>query len=131
MRAAPVLRRVRSHTPPFRVGPWDPGDGDPGRPHAVSGAAVATILRVRRGGRGVLAQLEDGRFAVSDPRVAAAGGSSHLFRYCRSRIARATTEEEQAWWQEVAGAISQNSVRGARATRRRFSVAESLPRLRA
>jgi cell volume regulation protein A len=102
---------IRSHPAPFSVGPWDPADGDAGNPRRVAGVAVAALLRVRRGSRGVLAQLEDGRFAVTDPRIAAVGGSNQLFRYCRNRIRRAESEEEQAWWQEVAGAISQRALR--------------------
>jgi hypothetical protein len=102
---------IRSHATPFSVRPWDPAEGDPGSPAQVSGVPVAVTLRVRRGSRGVLAQLEDGRFVVTDERVAAVGGWRQLFRYCRTRIRRADSEEERAWWQEVAGAISQRTLR--------------------
>jgi len=107
---APATGPIRSHPAPFRVGPWDPADGDPGNPRSVAGVPVVALLRVRHSTPGVLAQLEDRRFAATDPRIAAVGDSRHLFDYCRSRIQRAATEEEQAWWQEVAGAISQRSV---------------------
>jgi hypothetical protein len=55
-------------------------------------------------------QLEDGRFAVTGDGVAAVGASRQLFRYCRERIGRAEDEQARAWWQEVAGAVSQRAV---------------------
>jgi len=55
-------------------------------------------------------QLEDGRFAVTGEGVAAVGGSRQLFRYCRERIRRAKDDGSRAWWQEVAGLVSQRSV---------------------
>ncbi|MEJ7716047.1 MAG: hypothetical protein WKF40_10290 [Thermoleophilaceae bacterium] len=43
--------------------------------------------------------------------VVAVGGPRQLFRYCRDRIQRAESAEATAWWQEVAGAVSQSAAR--------------------
>jgi hypothetical protein len=40
----------------------------------------------------------------------AAGGSRQLFRYCRERIRRAEDDQSRAWWQEVAGVLSQRAL---------------------
>jgi potassium/hydrogen antiporter len=95
----------------FSVKPWRAAWGDPGEPHSVEGVAVARALRVRHGDPGALVQLEDGRFAVTGDGVVAAGGARQLFRYCRDRIRRADDEQGRAWWQEVAGFLSQRVVR--------------------
>jgi hypothetical protein len=92
------------------VQPWKPDFGDPARPDAVDGVAVARPLRVRRGEAGALVQLEDGRFAVTGEGSVAAGGPRQLFRYCRDQIRRADDPASVAWWQEVAGVLSQRVV---------------------
>jgi hypothetical protein len=60
---------------------------------------------------GALALLSDGRLAVTGEGVVAAGGARQLFRYCRDRIRRADSGSARAWWQEVAGAVSQTTAR--------------------
>ena len=95
----------------FSVKPWQEEWGDPGQPQSVDGTAVARTLRTRHGEAGALIQLEDGRFAVTGDGLVAAGGARQLFRYCRDRIRRAGDEQGMAWWQEVAGALSQRVVR--------------------
>jgi potassium/hydrogen antiporter len=95
----------------FSVRPWSEDFGDPGSPESVEGVPVLRSLRVRHGEPGALVQLEDGRFAVSGEGVLAAGGPRQLFRYCRDRIRRANDEQSRAWWQEVAGVLSQRVVR--------------------
>ena len=71
---------------------------------------MVRTLRTRRGTPGALVLLTDGRFAVTGD-VVAAGGARQLFRYCRDRIRRAETPEARAWWQEVAGVLSQRVLR--------------------
>jgi potassium/hydrogen antiporter len=93
----------------FTVRPWRDDDGDAGHPSAVGGARVVRQIRTRRGEPGALVQLEDGRYAVSGGRVVAVGGPRQLFRYCRDRIRTADGHQERAWWQEVAGVLSQRS----------------------
>jgi cell volume regulation protein A len=105
----PVLA-PQGRPPIFSVRPWKPHFGDPGSPRAVGGLEVVRTLRTRRGEPGALVQLEDGRFAVTGD-VVAAGGARQLFRYCRDRIGRAGDPESRAWWQEVAGVLSQRVVR--------------------
>jgi potassium/hydrogen antiporter len=95
----------------FSVRPWTDIEGDPGAPRSVSGTAVLRTLRTRHGEPGALVQLEDGRYAVTGEGRAATGGPRQLFRYCRDRIRHARDEQSRAWWQEVAGALSQRVVR--------------------
>jgi cell volume regulation protein A len=95
----------------FSVKPWKDSFGDPGKPEELEGVAVARSLRVRRGEPGALVQLEDGRYVVTGEGLVAAGGPRQLFRYCRDRIRRAQDEQARAWWQEVAGVLSQRVVR--------------------
>jgi potassium/hydrogen antiporter len=95
----------------FSVRPWKDDFGDPGAPTAVAGVPVLRSLRMRHGEPGALVQLEDGRFAVSGEGIVAAGGPRQMFRFCRDRIRRATDEQGRAWWQEVAGVLSQRVVR--------------------
>ncbi len=95
----------------FTVRRWRPEDGDAGDPKHIANVAVVRQLRTRRGRPGALVQLEDGRFAVTGDGVAAVGGSRQLFRYCRERIRRAGDQQSQAWWQEVAGVVSQRAAR--------------------
>jgi cell volume regulation protein A len=95
----------------FSVRPWKEEFGDPGEPRSIEGAPVLRSLRLRRGEPGALVQLEDGRYAVTGEGVVAAGGPRQVFRYCRERIRRAADEQSRAWWQEVAGVLSQRVVR--------------------
>jgi len=94
----------------FSVRPWSTAEGDPGEPTALGGVAVSRRLRTRRGAPGALVELVDGRLAVTGDGVAAAGGSRQLLRYCRERIRRAEDEQSRAWWQEIAGVVSQRAV---------------------
>jgi cell volume regulation protein A len=109
-RPEPVEIRVQGRTPIFTVQPWKDGFGDPGRPDSIDGVPVARPLRVRRGQPGALVQLDDGRFAVTGEGKVAAGGPHQMFRYCRERIRRADDPASVAWWQEVAGVLSQRVV---------------------
>lgn len=94
----------------FSVRPWRDTQGDPGKPTSIEGVAVLRTLRVRRGDDGALVLLEDGRFAVTGDGLIAAGGPRRLFRYCRERIRRADDPASVAWWQEVAGVLSQRAM---------------------
>lgn len=105
--AAPIHGRASI----FSVRPWPEGADDPGSPREIGGVPVLRRLRTRRGQPGALLQLEDGRYAVTGDGLAAAGGARALARYCRERIRRAEDPASVAWWQEVAGALSQRVVR--------------------
>jgi cell volume regulation protein A len=67
--------------------------------------AVAEHLRTRRDQAGALVALEDGRFAATGL-VVAVGAPQQVQAYCRRRLDRATGQTEQAWWQEVVGALA-------------------------
>ena len=104
------LPHFAGRSPIFSVKPWRAEHGDPGAPGEIEGAAVLRRLRTRRDEPGALVLLADGRFAVTGDGIVATGGQRQLFRYCRERIQRAQTGPARAWWQEVAGVVSQASV---------------------
>ncbi|HEY1274228.1 MAG TPA: potassium/proton antiporter [Thermoleophilaceae bacterium] len=95
----------------FSVRPWKEEFGDAGDPREVEGIEVVRHLRVRRGQPGALVQLQDGRYAVTGDGLVAIGGPRRLFRYCRDRIRAAEDPVSVAWWQEVAGVLSQHVAR--------------------
>ncbi len=105
------LPAFTGRSPIFSVKPWRAEHGDPAAPGEIEGAEVLRRLRTRRDEAGALVLLADGRFAVTGDGVVAAGGQRQLFRYCRDRIRRAETGPARAWWQEVAGVVSQAAVR--------------------
>ena len=102
---------MHGRPPIFSVRPWKDEFGDPGDPSSVEGVPVLRALRQRHGEAGALVQLEDGRYAVTGEGIVAAGGPRQVFRFCRDRIRRARNEPGRAWWQEVAGVLSQRVVR--------------------
>ena len=89
----------------FSTRPWDPQDGDPASPDRVSGVDVIEHLRTRRDAPGALVALADGRFAITGATVAV-GASTQLQAYGRRRLRADCPEAEQAWWQEVIGAVA-------------------------
>ena len=103
----PTVPMARGRSPIFSVKPWRTTAGDPGSPTTIEGADVIRRLRTRRDKPGALVLLADGRLAVTGDGVVATGGQRQLFRYCRERIRRADTAAARAWWQEVAGVVSQ------------------------
>jgi len=103
--------RPPGRAPIFSVRPWRESDGDSGDPRSVAGVAVIRPVRLRQGVPGALVQLEDGRLAVTGEGVAAVGAPGQLYRYCRERIRRAADDDSRAWWQEVAGLVSQRAFR--------------------
>ncbi len=91
----------------FSVRPWTHADGDPAHPESVAGAGVVARLRIRRDGRGSLILLADGRYALTSSELLAVGGRRQLAEWSARRITRpGLSAEEQAWWQEVTGALA-------------------------
>ncbi len=107
----PALPALRGRSPIFSVKPWQDDQGDPAAPGHVHGTPVQRVLRTRREQRGALLVLADGRLAVTGEGIVATGAPAQLLRYCRERIRRAKSEQATAWWQEVAGVVSQSSLR--------------------
>ncbi|MGI8846496.1 MAG: potassium/proton antiporter [Thermoleophilaceae bacterium] len=106
--ADPVARPTAGRSPIFTVKPWRESMGDPGDPGSIEGQTVVRVLRTRREEPGALLLLADGRLAVTGSGVVAVGGPRQLFRYARERIQRSEGASATAWWQEVAGAVSQS-----------------------
>jgi cell volume regulation protein A len=109
-RTGPLARAERpklrsTGAPVFSVRPWSDGDGDAASPESVDGVPVVEKLRTRRDVAGALVALADGRYAVTGPFVAA-GGARSLEMHARRRLTRASDDGEQAWWQEVVGAVA-------------------------
>jgi potassium/hydrogen antiporter len=89
----------------FSVRPTREGD-DPMALEQVDGIPVLAVMRSRRDGVGVMAMLADGRYAVTSDEVIAVGGRRALAGWCERRAARPGVDQaEQAWWQEVTGAL--------------------------
>jgi potassium/hydrogen antiporter len=97
--------RVLSRPAVTSVRPWNPDDGDPSRPAAVSGIEVVDQLRTRRDQVGALVALADGRYAFTGP-VVAVGPTQALQDIARRRLQRAQNDAERAWWREVIGALA-------------------------
>jgi cell volume regulation protein A len=98
-------RLQSSRAPVFSVRPWNDGDGDPGAPDDCDGVPVVEQLRTRRDVPGALVVLADGRYAVTGPFLAS-GGARSLEAHARRRLLRSVDDSEQAWWQEVLGAVA-------------------------
>jgi cell volume regulation protein A len=109
--AQPFAPPPSGRSPIFVVKPWREEMGDVAHPEAVEGIEVLRQMRTRREEPGALVLLADGRFAVTGEGIVATGGGRQLFRYCRERIHRAESGPARAWWQEVAGAVSQTTAR--------------------
>ena len=116
-RAGPIevpderLPPLRGRSPIFTVKPWREDQGDPAAPEQVEDVPVLRVVRTRREQRGALMMLADGRMAVTGENVVAIGCPAQLMRYCRERISRSRSEQARAWWQEVAGVVSQAHLR--------------------
>jgi cell volume regulation protein A len=90
----------------FSVGPA--GEiADPSAPERVNDIAVVSVLRSRRDRPSALVALADGRYALASETTVALGDRRSLARWCERRAERADSDDpaEQAWWQEVIGAL--------------------------
>lgn len=103
IRGAPQVFTVRRRTAQ---------DGDPAKPRALEGVAVAIHLRERRDLPGALVGLADGRFAVTDPALVAVGSRRQMADWVARRVRRpGLAPVERAWWEEVSGALNAPSPR--------------------
>lgn len=91
----------------FTVRRRRPDDGDPARPETVEATPVAVRLRIRRDRPASLVGLADGRYALLDEELIAAGGRRQLADWVARRARRRDLETaERAWLEEVAGALN-------------------------
>src|SRR4051812_20118519 len=90
----------------FSVGPGG-GVEDPSAPTEVNGIAVVSVLRSRRDRSSALVALADGRYGLVSEAAVAVGDRRALANWCERRAQRVGPDEpaEQAWWQEVVGAL--------------------------
>jgi len=65
------------------------------------------VLRSRRDRPSALVALADSRYALVSETVVAVGDRRSLASWCERRAERGGTDDpaEQAWWQEVIGAL--------------------------
>jgi potassium/hydrogen antiporter len=102
-------RTIRAHRAVLSVRPASEAEGDASRPLVVDGIDVVRQLRTRRDVPGALVLLADGRYAVCGP-IVAVGPPGLLQRHIRRELHTAGSDEERAWWQEVAGALTSSSL---------------------
>jgi cell volume regulation protein A len=74
-------------------------------PETVGGVRVIEQLRTRHDQPGALVALEDGRYAITGATVAI-GSAQQIQGYGRRRLRVPCADAEQAWWQEVIGAVA-------------------------
>lgn len=98
-RAAPRATTI------FSTRPWREEDGDPAQPTRISGHEVVQQLRTRRDRPGALVLLDDGRCAYTGS-ITAIGSATQLQDAARRRLRAAASDEDQAWWREVIGALA-------------------------
>ena len=97
--------RLRGGLPVYTVRRWEDRDGDPARPRSILGVPVVDLLRTRNDVPGAVVAMDDGRYAVTGPLIAA-GSAAQMQAHARKRLAIAETDAERAWWQEVIGALA-------------------------
>jgi potassium/hydrogen antiporter len=102
----PQVPRLRGVPQVFSARPLRDSDGDPAAPDELDGVAVVARLRTRRDNPGSLVGLEDGRYAVTGPKLVAIGSPAQVARWCTGRVALETEPEAIAWWQEVIGVLN-------------------------
>ncbi len=113
-RAGPVgtpaseRRSIRAHRAVFTVRPYEHA-GSVTHPAEIDGVEVVAHLRTRRDLPGALVLLADGRYGITGP-LLAVGPPRLLQRHVRQRLRLAESEQERAWWQEVAGALTSSSL---------------------
>jgi cell volume regulation protein A len=78
-------------------------------PARIEDVDVVAHLRTRRDVPGALVLLADGRYAITGP-LLAVGPPRLLQRHVRQQLHRARSDQERAWWQEVAGALTSSSM---------------------
>jgi cell volume regulation protein A len=106
--ATPARRSIRAHRAVFTVKPYEDA-GSVTHPDRIEDVEVVAHLRTRRDVPGALVLLADGRYAITGP-LLAVGPPRLLQHHVRRRLHLAESDQERAWWQEVAGALTSSSL---------------------
>jgi cell volume regulation protein A len=106
--ATPARRSIRAHRAVFTVKPYE-HPGSVTHPDRVEDVEVVAHLRTRRDVPGALVLLADGRYAITGP-LLAVGPPRLLQHHVRRRLRLAESDQERAWWQEVAGVLTSSSL---------------------
>jgi cell volume regulation protein A len=106
--ATPARRSIRAHRAVFTVKPYE-DSGSVTHPDRIEDVEVVAHLRTRRDVPGALVLLADGRYAITGP-LLAVGPPRLLQHHVRRRLHLAESDQERAWWQEVAGALTSSSL---------------------
>jgi cell volume regulation protein A len=104
----PQRRSIRAHRAVFTVRPYEDA-GSVTHPDRIENVEVVAHLRTRRDVPGALMLLADGRYAITGP-LLAVGPPRLLQRHVHGQLHRAASDQERAWWQEVAGALGSSSI---------------------
>jgi cell volume regulation protein A len=104
----PARRSIRAHRAVFTVRPYEEA-ASATHPARIEDVDVVAHLRTRRDVPGALVLLADGRYAITGP-LLAVGPPRLLQRHVRQQLHRARSDQERAWWQEVAGALTSSSM---------------------
>jgi potassium/hydrogen antiporter len=96
--------RLGGPIPPLVRQLWSVRHDDPAEPRQVDGTNVSRRLATRGGVAGALVELDDGRFAVTGPSMAA-GSVRQIDRYALRRLDAAGDREEARWWKTVRQAL--------------------------
>jgi cell volume regulation protein A len=96
--------RVGGPIAPLVMQLWSVRHDDPAEPREVDGTNVSRRLATRQGVAGALVELDDGRFAVTGPSMAA-GSARQIDRYARRRLEAAGDGAEARWWAAVLDAL--------------------------
>ncbi|MBJ7328900.1 MAG: potassium/proton antiporter [Solirubrobacteraceae bacterium] len=102
-------QRILPGTAPiFTSRPWRESDGDVIDPAAVLGLPVIERLRRRWDVPGAVVVLQDGRLAVTGPRLIV-GSPDQVLDYARRMVRQYADgdDDERAWWREVLGEAAQ------------------------
>jgi potassium/hydrogen antiporter len=106
--ATPARRSIRAHRAVFTVKPYEDA-GSVTHPDRIEDVEVVAHLRTRRDVPGALVLLADGRYAITGP-LLAVGPPRLLQHHVRRRLHLAQSDQERAWWQEVAGVLTSSSL---------------------
>jgi hypothetical protein len=96
--------------PIFTMGPWRAEDGDARHPRELAGAAVEEVICTRDEEPAALVMLADGRYALTGERLVV-GSARQLKLYVGRQLRQGLSENDWAWFVEIADALARRSPR--------------------